>query len=292
MITACGHLIVAIEGPLWYGECMVAAPGIIPTRSKTHAQEWSLVLLSQGIESVIEREEETGQWYLGVDPVQFSRALQTLRQYIAENKKVPRGQKPPPKLIFDWGNTWFFALLAVLFILNGTAAPGLNNFGVMDRGLFLAGEWWRPFTAVLLHKDPPHLMANLVIGSLFLGLASGIFGAGRAFLISFSAGAFANIAKCFLYPNPPPGLGASGMAMGALGLLTASSVIEREDHGGSQTLLRGCAAGILLLVLLGFSHRPHIDVFAHMIGFLAGFALGLVSLLLAGRLKMAGSPAV
>jgi len=41
----------------------------------------------------------------------FSQSLRILRQYIAENRKVPHTQRPIPKLIFDWGNTWFFVLL-------------------------------------------------------------------------------------------------------------------------------------------------------------------------------------
>src|SRR5205823_11091795 len=166
-----------------------------------------------------------------------------------------------------------------MFVLSATAAPGLKASGVMDCNSFLAGEWWRPVTAILLHADPPHLIANVVIGAIFVGLAGGIFGPMRAFGISFIAGVIANIAKCFLYLNPPPSLGASGMVMGALGLITASSVIRREVHEPYQTALRGSAAGILLLVLLGFDPRPHADVFAHVIGFFAGFSLGAASLL-------------
>jgi len=56
-------------------------------------------------------------------------------------------------------------------------------------------------------------------------------------------------------------------------------VIQREEHAGYQTALRGCAAGILLLVLLGFDPHPQTDVLAHVLGFFAGFFLGAASLL-------------
>src|SRR5439155_1427780 len=223
------------------GRCMVAASGIIPTRSKTQAEEWSVVLLSQGIESVIERDEEAGRgWHVQVEPAQFSDSVRILRQYITENKRVPGEQKRVPKLVFDWGNSWFFVLLVVMFVLNGTRVPGLRDFGVMDRVSFLAGEWWRPFTAILLHNDAAHLIANVVIGALFLGLAGGIFGTMRAFWISFAGGVIANVTKCFLYANPPPSLGASGMVMAAVGLLTTSAMIDREVHDSRQRALRGC----------------------------------------------------
>lgn len=259
---------------------MVGAPGIIPTRSKAQAQEWSLVLLSQGIESVMEPEEEGRQWRVEVEPANFSNSVRILRQYITENKRIPPESRPLPKLIFDWGNTWFFVLLVMVFISSAIMAPWLKPFGVMDKRAFLAGEWWRPFTAILLHNDPPHLIANVVIGAIFLGLAGGLFGTMRAFSISFAAAVIANITKCFLYSTPPPSLGASGMVMGALGLITASSVIQRELRDDYHTALRGCAAGILLLVLLGFDPHPQTDVLAHVIGFFAGLSLGASSLLI------------
>ena len=122
-----------------------------------------------------------------------------------------------------------------------------------------------------------------MIGAIFLGLAGGIFGTMRAFWISFAGGVIANVTKCFLYANPPPSLGASGMVMAAVGLLTTSAMIDREVHDSRQRALRGCAAGILLLVLLGFDPHPQTDVLAHVIGFFAGFWLGAASLLVGAR---------
>ena len=265
---------------------MVGAPSIIPARSKAQAQDWSLVLLSQGIESAIEPPGEQSQWEIEVDSAHFGKAVRILRQYLIENRKTPAVEPFGAKLVFDWGNIWFFVLLAVLFVLSLTAAPGLRDFGVMNKDAFLVGEWWRPFTAILLHHDAAHLAANMAIGMVFLGLAGGIFGAGRAFLISFSAGAIANLARCLFSSHPYEALGASGMVMGALGLLTASSVIHRESSSRFHTAMRGTAAGILLLILLGFDPHPQTDVLAHVVGFIAGFLLGAASLLLARRPKL------
>src|SRR5207249_3261813 len=59
------------------------ASAIIPARSRGQAMDWSLVLLSQGIECMIEHREEG--WALLVGPQDFERAVAALRQYEIEN---------------------------------------------------------------------------------------------------------------------------------------------------------------------------------------------------------------
>ena len=46
---------------------------VIPTRSRKQARDWSLVLISQGIEATILHEE--GAWVLLVSPAEHARAL-------------------------------------------------------------------------------------------------------------------------------------------------------------------------------------------------------------------------
>jgi len=260
---------------------MVGEAAIIPTRSHDQAFDWSLALLSEGIESTVDRDPESGRWILLLDSGQITSAIHVLRQYVAENRRVPRRQPPGTRLIFDWGNTWFFVLLITLFCVTQTSAPTLRFLGVMDRTGFLAGEWWRPLTAVLLHFDLAHLAANVTIGMVFLGLAGGIFGAGRALLISYAAGVIANLAHC-LIPSSFSGLGASGIVMGTLGLITSNAVLHQHAEGRTVGL-RGAGAGILLLVLLGFDPHPRTDVFAHVIGFVVGFGFGAGTLLFGSR---------
>ena len=79
------------------------------------------------------------------------------------------------------------------------------------------------FTAVMLHADTAHLISNVTIGALFLGFAMGSFGPGIALLAAFLAGAGGNLVDYWFYPSTHRGLGASGMVMGSLGLLTVYS---------------------------------------------------------------------
>src|SRR5205809_4652556 len=121
------------------GNNMVGTASIIPARSKAQAEEWSLVLLSQGIESALELGED-GQWLILVDPDQFGAAARTLRLYISENRRhslSPTGAegKGEGSLLFDWGHAWFFALLALIFALTETALPTFRELGRMDAAL-------------------------------------------------------------------------------------------------------------------------------------------------------------
>src|ERR1043166_4263787 len=59
---------------------------VIPARSKQQALDWSLVLVSQGIDCTIERAVEDGRWQLLVERNQCQQAIQALRQYKTENR--------------------------------------------------------------------------------------------------------------------------------------------------------------------------------------------------------------
>jgi rhomboid protease GluP len=212
-------------------------------------------------------------WQIALDSAEFGKAARILRLYCIENRqRVPR-EIESPKLIFDWGNLWFFALLVVVFALRETTLPALREVGVMSAGFF-HGQWWRPFTAVLLHADAAHLASNTAIGLVFVGLAGGMFGTWRALGMSYLCGIAAYIVGAALKGTDYRALGASGMVMGALGLLTAFSLAHFHKADRRKWILRGLAGGMLLLVMLGFDPRPRTDVLAHVSGFAFGVLFG------------------
>ena len=243
---------------------------IITVRSRRQAEDWSVVLLSQGIESVMQPGSEPGQWSLAVDPENYTRALRTLRVYIAENKR-PIWVQPVPwsgGLVFDWRSLVWFLMLAILF-----QVETLRPIGMVDSTKISAGEWWRFFTATMLHGDVPHLISNCTIGVVFLGLAMAQYGSGIALLSAFLSGAAANVVSYFIYHHPYRALGASGMVMAALGMLAAHSIwLWRTEKPVGPVVLRSVLGGLLLLVLVGFD--PGSDVLAHVSGFLIGALCG------------------
>lgn len=255
---------------------MQPAFATIPVRTERQAMDWSLVLVSQGIEATIERTAEGDEWHLLVNAPDYSRALQALRQYRIENRSQAwRQELPWTGLIFDWRAAFVVLFLIFLFAVEVSGRGNLRALGMMDNQAVHAGQWWRLFTAVTLHGDAAHLAANATTGLLLLGLAMGACGPGVGLITSFLAGVAGNGVGFLLYPDIHRGLGASGMVMGALGLLAAQSfTLLRHGLTHRQLALRGVASGCLLLVLLGFSPERNVDVLAHVTGFVAGLALG------------------
>ncbi len=245
---------------------------VIACRSQAQARDWSLVLISQGIESVIVERAEDGGWLLEMAASDESSALTSIAAYERENATVWRRELKWTGLLFDARAVFCVALLVLFHVFVQTSPTDLKAAGLLDRNAVLHGEWWRIFTAITLHGDVAHLAANVTTGIIFLGLAMGCYGAGHALLLSFFGGALGNLATFALHDAPFRSLGASGMVMASLGLLTAHSLAYRCEERPALRLGRGVLAGCLLVVLLGFS--PRSDVVAHVGGFLGGLGLG------------------
>lgn len=234
--------------------------------------DWSLVLISQGIQTIIHHSEDGG-WSLMVASRDLTPAVRVLRQYRLENTRWPWRQTFfDHDLLFDWGSAGWVLLIGVFFWISESAAS-VRMVGMMDRLAVSTGEWWRLFTAVLLHADLGHLAANAGIGVVLLGLAMGRYGTGVGLLAAFLAGAGGNVTTWMLYSGVHRSLGASGMVMGCLGLLAAQSVsLWREHPRGPKYVLTGIVGGVMMFVLLGLS--PGTDVMAHFGGFASGVILG------------------
>src|SRR5712671_1152911 len=222
----------------------------IPARNRRQAMGWSLVLLSQGIESVVE-ESDRG-WTVVVEPQDHPGALSTLRQYQLENRGWGwRQHLPWPEITFNWGALWWCVLLAVFHWLNAVSNSQWQRVGVMDPTAVQNGSWWRLFTAIMLHFDLTHLMANLAIGFPVMGLAMGRYGSACALLAAYLGGASGNVAGLLLHHHTYAGLGASGMVMGGLGLLTIQSLSIRFNNPRSAKYITGgILAGVMLFTLL------------------------------------------
>jgi membrane associated rhomboid family serine protease len=252
----------------------VPDPNTLVARSKRQALDWSLALVSQDIASTLTRSADTSQWTLVVSADDYPRALETIRLYQLENRGWTwRRRLPAGAIAFHWGSLVWVGLLALIYGVNVLSGNGLETAGVLDTQALHSGQWWRLFTAVTLHADVGHLAGNLSIGLFVLGLAMGRFGPGFALLAAYLAGVGGNLFAFVLRPDPYLGLGASGMVMGGLGLLTAESVsLWRHHPRSAQFILSGVGAGVMLLVLFGLD--PRADVLAHVGGFIVGSLLG------------------
>ena len=255
---------------------------VLECRSRAQALDWSLVLISQGIESLISQRTEDHVWFLEVSGADYLRARESVCAYESENVTVWRREVKGTGMLFDARAAFWFVALALFHFFGAESATHFRSLGLMDRDAVLHGEWWRLFTATTLHGDAAHLAANAATGFVFLGLAMGGYGAGFALLLSFLGGALGNIATLLLHESPFRNLGASGFVMASLGLLAAQSVAVAPDEKRLVRMGRGVIAGALLVVLLGFSEKS--DVVAHVGGFVGGVALGIIACRLRGLL--------
>ncbi|HTD68353.1 MAG TPA: rhomboid family intramembrane serine protease [Candidatus Limnocylindria bacterium] len=255
---------------------MQSGATVFESRSQAQALDWSLVLISQGIESLLAQREDDGAWTLEVAAHDWQRASESIAAYERENATVWRQELKWSGLLFDARAVFWFAALVLLHWFSATSRTNLETLGVMDRSAVMHGEWWRIITATTLHGDVAHLASNVVIGIVFLGLAMGCFGAGVALLLSLLGGALGNVASLLLHNDPFRSLGASGVVMASLGLLAAHSLVLARHERRTMLIGRGVIAGCLLVVLLGFS--PKSDAIAHVGGFIAGTVLGWMAL--------------
>ena len=248
---------------------------MLQARSQAQALDWSLVLISQGIESTVLQRVEDGAWILEVPGYEAQRAEESIAAYERENSTVWRHELKGTGLLFDGRAILFYILLAFLWPVM-EARPEWKSAGLVIRDAVLQGEWWRLFTGVTLHADVAHLAANVTTGILLTGLAMGCLGMGNALLLSLLGGVLGNVLSMALRDGSTASLGASGMVMASLGLLTAHSFMTARQEKPSLLISRGVIAGCLLVVLLGLS--PKSDVIAHVGGFAAGIILGLIAM--------------
>ncbi len=237
--------------------------------------DWSLVLISQGIETTIDCGEDHG-WGLIVAGQDHDRAVGILKQYRLENRHWPWRQKIRPQgILFDWASLGWVLVVSVFYWIQTHTNSDFRDSGLMDAVAVSHGEWWRLFTAVFLHADLGHFAMNAAIGFFLLGLTMGSFGTGLGLLAAYLAGAGGNLATWLIYSGGHRSLGASGMVMGCVGLLASQSIfLHRGTPNKLKYLIGGIAGGAMLFALFGLS--PGSDVLAHLGGFVSGLALGIL----------------
>jgi Uncharacterized membrane protein (homolog of Drosophila rhomboid) len=185
-----------------------------------------------------------------------------------------------------------FTLLAAtttVFLL-GTLAPSLGDvlFGWFAQAnwLIAAGEWWRIFTAALLHGGIAHIFFNMYALYLFGPRLEQRVGS-PAFAALYVAAAGAGGAASYAFGPPQQvSIGASGAIFGLFGAWLFAAWLLRE-HGGRRMFNE---LVILLVINLALPLLiPGIDWRAHVGGLLAGLAIAsLWSKLAAGRANAVG----
>ncbi len=241
--------------------------------SRGQADEYALVLVAIGLAPRIRARD--GGLVVTVRGDEAERARSAIDEWTLEHQDdPPKNQAPPPPLDFQPGITLSIALLAV-FLVSGPRQAGGPWFesGSADAARILAGDLFRTVTALTLHADLPHLLSNVLAGTLFLAAVCGMLGAGIGSLLVLLAGAAGNYANAMLYGSHHISVGASTAVFAAVGILGGVGVVRRRRQGfaGGRAWLP-FAAAFGLLAMTGMS--PRTDLSAHFFGFFAGCMAG------------------
>jgi membrane associated rhomboid family serine protease len=241
-----------------------------PTRRL--ADEWALVLISQGLHPAIRRARDG--FDLEVPNAERERADAALTAYASENPPSTPQELPPPT------NLVAGALLSLAWIaffrITGPRDPTVEWFahGSADAARIVAGELWRASTALTLHADLGHALGNALAGTLFIGSVFGALGIGLGFAIVVCAGVLGNLANAVFHAAQHSSVGASTAIFGAVGILAALGVGRHRRLGlAGRRALAPIAAGLALLAMLGTSERA--DLSGHIFGLIAGILLGI-----------------
>lgn len=242
-----------------------------PPTTRATAEEWALVLTSQGIPSRTLQAE--GGWVIALAHEDAERAALALSSYVTENVE---DDLPEPTLLRKraWSGVGVAALILALFPLTGTRASGTWWYaaGRSDAARMLDGEPWRAATALTLHADLTHVASNALASLLFGTYLGRSIGDGFALAAMLGSGILGNLTNVWLRGAPYAGVGASTAVFGAVGALAGA----RAASGRRPSAIGGrwlpIAAGLGLLALLGSSADS--DVLAHALGFAWGIPLG------------------
>lgn len=239
------------------------------------ADEWALVLASQGIAARVERD---GRGFrLVVPEAECERAEWALATWESENPPRPEPASPP---LAAGPGAWRVAVgvslaLIVAFRLMTARGPGgWVERGAADATRILAGEWWRSVTALTLHADLGHVLSNAVSGAFFLTALGRTLGPGLALGLAVLCGAVGNLANAWMHGGDHVSLGASTAIFAVVGLLAGQAVSRRERLGTrGRHAWAPIGAGIALIAMLGTGERA--DLGAHVWGFACGGATGV-----------------
>jgi rhomboid protease GluP len=255
---------------------------------RADCDERALMLVAIGIAGTIYYDGL--QYVLEVETAEAARAMAQLGQYEQERRPPPPPPPPPPVYPHAWVGCFVYVITLVaigLMVSNGVWRLDAFEVGALDAGRVQGGQWWRAWTALTLHLDGAHLVANIGAGVWFCYLAAAQIGAGSAWFLIVTGAACANLLEGLLGPPSHLSVGASTAVFTALGLLAAHSWQLRSSYTQRWAVRWApLVGGVVLLGWFGSGGGgeeaagtpvAQIDIVAHAAGFVVGCILGALA---------------
>ena len=239
------------------------------------AEEWELVLLAQGLSPSMRRSPEG--ILLSVPAAEAARAVAGLAAYEQENPRKVAEPIEPIEAGSALAGITVALMLLLFFFVTVQWLPALAWFerGSADARLIIQGELWRTVTALTLHADVAHALSNAVAAALFFSAVTSVAGVGLGGALVLLAGAGGNFANAFLHGSSHDAVGASTAVFGAVGILGSLGMMRRRRRASSRwRIWLPVAASFALLGMFG-SGGERVDIWAHLLGLVIGFGLGI-----------------
>ncbi|PQP96578.1 RHOMBOID-like protein 2 [Prunus yedoensis var. nudiflora] len=161
--------------------------------------------------------------------------------------------------------------------LFGPSSSTLEKLGALEWFKVVHGhQGWRLVTCMWLHAGVIHLLANM-LSLIFIGIRLeqqfGFVRVGIIYLLSGLGGSI--LSALFIQSNIS--VGASGALFGLLGAMLSELLTNWSIYTNKAAALLTLI--VIIAINLAVGILPHVDNFAHIGGFLAGFLLGFILLL-------------
>jgi membrane associated rhomboid family serine protease len=257
----------------------------VPGGARSRADEWALVLASQGVRARVE--VGASGYAIRLTASERPYAEQVLADYQRDVVLAPDDAQSEDNASESLGDPGLIGgMVAVVLIAIHLAVAGRTDVyaaGSADGAHIAAGQWWRAGTALCLHADFVHVLGNALFGAYFLTALGRSLGGGLALALVIASGAIGNLLNAALRSESHDSIGASTAVFGAVGLLVGLALARRRRAGlRGRRMLAPIAAGLGLLAMLGVG-GARVDVGAHLAGLLVGVALGAAAAPLAKR---------
>ena len=256
------------------------------------ANERALVILAMGLGYWLFREDDF--YVLCVQTAHYGDVARELEKFEFENPKSPlRETKPLLPEKTPTLSLFLYAWMMSHFFLAYQSAPEswMQKGELSSDAIMHHGQWWRTVTALTLHADLGHLIANLATGILFAAFLLPLLGTGLTWFSILLTGALGNYLNAWCYRDEIHlSIGASTAVFGSLGILVACQTLSTFGANRRARLweiILPVGAGLALLAWLGHGDA-RTDFMAHFWGFASGCFTGAVIVQL--RLKSLLSP--
>jgi len=215
-----------------------------------------------------------------VVPADFSaQAMNELRLYDEENP--PHRPRRITPIIYQNAIPGVVGYIVVIcavawFATTSFLTQDWLGAGRVDGVLIRAGDWWRTVTALTLHGSLRHLVGNIVFGAFFGLFAGRLLGSGVAWLAILLTAASGNALNMLLLESTHRSIGASTAVFAALGIVAGfvwRGKLMAQDRWPYRV---GPIVGGFALLMYTGTGDANTDIGAHLMGFLCGFAGGML----------------